>query len=776
MNRGTGVEVDVAFVDFRHLEGRPIDDQSFVEFAAKVDTRFASAIATADGVIHPWNLLLVDTPQGIEAHADFYAKLATSFFDFRIIVIIDVTSEENDLDITSLTIPERVISVRQKLKFIVVSDCRGVQWAAGGMVPNGVVYWDRDPAGNLSINVICEVLRESAVFTAVFDSILARDSDAWAVGTKQVWMGKLSGELTQDVFVEVGKDTIGSGRLASKEMETWPEPMLLVGTAVVPGTLPETGEIARSYSQIDELAVKIEAEFGIRGPVKRQILTRIAESPDRQQSLARLLGDRTTSLLPRITSLVNSIDATNGFDRDELRHLKQEGVDLRAALVTEDSSAQMENEFVEGILNKVQDAIESGHSIERLIQEVSDTSKRVRPRSKTQISFDIEECLKEVTGAVGTIEKSRDANPSGFLYRAGRMVARLLKIDWVRYVLGFLYLWVLVAGVLEVIGVKESGWARLWPSVLKKTGHVSAIAVSILLLVCVALAGAALKHADQKVRQWGRAHHIDTFRATSLHLRDTLALVATNDWASYDVRARVHSQLEALCEVLALVSDDVKVGFIEPFSEIDPDELDSEIPNPQVRQDLNARAQGRAFKYIAEIKEILRIDLAAIINRAMQHTYALRAPAGMSKVPGRVHAELTDDLERYVRDGRHFGLLYEHLSNNIAALKQRRELGQKIWGDPGLVDEAIRSVVLMSSPVEVVTFVGPNHLRLLSTDERDSAEVRFFPTHAVTRLTAISNQLGYSPEIVTTDSMSAAGVIRLTPFKAGVIDFEDSST
>ena len=120
--------------------------------------------------------------------------------------------------------------------------------------------------------MICEVLRESAVFTAVFDSVLSRDSDAWAVGTKQVWMGKLSGELTQDVFVEVGKDTIGSGRLASKEMETWAEPMLLVGTAVVPGTLPETGEVARSFSIIEEQATKLEGEFGIRGLVKRQIL------------------------------------------------------------------------------------------------------------------------------------------------------------------------------------------------------------------------------------------------------------------------------------------------------------------------------------------------------------------------------------------------------------------------------------------------------------------------------------------------------------------------
>ena len=554
-------------------------------------------------------------------------------------------------------------------------------------------------------------------------------------------------------------------------MGNWLEPDLLIGKAMVPGVLAEDGVLAQSFVDIEKSVTTAEKSFGIGGLVKRTLILRVASAPARQQSLVRLAVDGAQVLQPKVSALLNSIDATNGFDRDELRHLKQDGIDLLKARTTEEASQQLENHFIEGILNIVQGSIEDGHSIEQLLQSVEESARRVAPRTHSEINFEIESAISAISSALETAMKAQADPPKSLIFRIGRRVAKALSLDWVRYLLGFLYLWVLTSAIFQVLGLKDTRWMAVWPSVIRDTAHVSAIAAGCTLLVLVAVLGGILNLADSRIKSWGQSHQFGALRSALSQLKLSLINVATNDWASFEMRERVHTQLNGLSEVLVLVSQDVSDRFIRPFEQIDPDELEGDAPNPQVRQDLGARAQGRAFKYIADIKEIVRIDLASIVNQALQHTYALKAPAGMARVPGRVHADLSRELDRYVRDGRHFGLLFEHISANVNARNRRRDLSQRIWGEPGLVDEAIRNVVLMPSPLEVVTFVGPNQLRLIAADESESAEVRFFPTHATGRLAAISSQVNFSPNVVTTEAMSAAGVMRLTPFKSGVIEF-----
>ena len=771
MPRHTDHSADVAFVDFRGYDTRPEDPHAFVEFATTVDTRFSSTVSAAEGVIQPWNLLIVDTPEGLRKFADFYVKLGTSMLGFQIVILVDLGDESENLENASVVLPQAVLDLRQKVKLIFIGDHRGVLWSAGGMIPHGVVYWDRDPSGLQTVGIVEDVMREGAIFDELFRAMQQRDADAWVIGTKQVWMGKLSGELTQDVFVDVGKDVVGRGRLAPREMGSWMEPDLLVGEAEVPGVLVENGVLAESFASIQKSVTTSESSFGIGGMVKRTLLQRIAMAPARQQSLVRLSVDEVQVLQPKVSSLLHSIDATNGFDRDELRHLKQDGIDLLKARTTEEASQQLENLFVEGILNIVQGSIEDGHSIEQLLLSVEESARRVAPRTHTEIDFQIESAISAVSAALETTLKAQSVPPKSLIFRLGRRIAQALSVDLIRYVLGFLYLWVLTSAIFQIVGLKDAVWTSVWPSAIRKTAHVSAIGAGCVLLLLVAVAGLLLNAANTQIKNWGLSHQFGVLRSTISELKSSLIKVATNDWASFEMRERVHAQLNGLCDVLALVSKDVSDRFIDPFEQIDPDELDGDAPNPQVRQDLNAKAQGRAFKYIAEIKEILRIDLASIINQSLQYTYALKAPAGMARVPSRVHADLSRDLDRYVRDGRHFGLLFEHISANVNARNKRRDLSQRIWGEPGLVDEAIRNVVLMTSPVEVVTFISPNHLRLIAADESESSEIRFFPTHATGRLAAISSQISYSPDVVTTESMSAAGVIRLTPFKSGVIEF-----
>ena len=341
----------------------------------------------------------------------------------------------------------------------------------------------------------------------------------------------------------------------------------------------------------------------------------------------------------------------------------------------------------------------------------------------------------------------------------------------VRYVAGFLFLWTISAGVFEIWGDDDKGGFVPWPSVIRETMHVSAIVLCFILLSLVIIAGLILTYTDGEVRKWGRLHRLEQLDSAFKNLRRELALIATNDWAWYEPRDRVYKQLTGLQNILDIIATEIDQQFIAPFKGIDPEELELHVPNPRVRQDLNSKAQGRAFRFLEEIKAILRIDLAAMVSNSLQYTYQLKAESGLMSAPRKVEADIRKSITRYVRDSQHFGLLFEHLSISNQAKTQRRDLAKEIWEEPGLVDEAIIEVVLMETPVDVVTFVSANHLRFLSLDATESHELRFYPNHASSRVNTIGNQRGISPvNPIVTDSMSAAGVLRVTPLRPNVVE------
>jgi hypothetical protein len=327
------------------------------------------------------------------------------------------------------------------------------------------------------------------------------------------------------------------------------------------------------------------------------------------------------------------------------------------------------------------------------------------------------------------------------------------------------------AGVFEIWGDGDKGGFVPWPSVIRETMHVSAIVLCFILLSLVIIAGLILAHTDSEVRKWGGLHRLDQLDSVFKSLRNELGLIATNDWAWYEPRDRVYKQLTGLQNILDIIAREIDQQFISPFKGIDPEELELHVPNPRVRQDLNSKAQGRAFRFLEDIKAILRIDLAAMVSNSLQYTYQLKAEAGLMSAPRKVEADIRKSITRYVRDSQHFGLLFEHLSISNQAKTQRRDLAKEIWEEPGLVDEAIIDVVLMETPVDVVTFVSANHLRFLSLDATESHELRFYPNHASSRVNTIGNQRGISPvNPIVTDSMSAAGVLRVTPLRPNVIE------
>lgn len=758
----------VAFVDFRLSPQRPPSVEDFLELVVRTDKRFRAGSGSG-GVIYPWNLLLVDTPAGLAASGDFYDQLIRSIFDFRILIMLAVDEVEEGEEF-GLGIPESLRANPERLKLLVNTNRVGVLWRSGGLIPSGVVHWDRDPDGELALEALLDVLREQAVFTELFGHMTQRDEIAWAIGTRQVWMGRLSGALTQDAFIEVGRDVLGSGRLASKDFEPWPEPDHMVGSAKEEKVITHEGEVGSALSEATAHLSSWKNSFGLLSKKKR--LDRVAATPARQQGFLAQFDSQASEIIPTLQQLVREIDASNGFDRNELLVLREKGINLRAVRSHENSNESLENNFFEGVLHHTQASIQDGHSIEVLWDAASQSVKRIRPRSAGEAADAMDSDIAKFGVLLEKARKTSASPPSGVPFRLGRLVARAVRRPVVRYVGMFLFVWALVAGVYEIFGEGSDAGPIPWPDFVRETLHLAALSLDGLLLLLVAVGGFLLLHADKKIQAWGRQHDGVSLDKSWVTVKETLANIAVNDWAYYELRERVARQIEALRGVLEIVSDNVESNFVAPFRDVNPDELDEEMPNPQIREDLNARAEGQAFKFLTEVKKIVRLDLSSMVSESLELTYALGSPYGERMVPMRVNQHLGQAIERYVRDGKHFGLLYEHLSTSSQSLILRRDLAQRIWEEPRLVDEAMRSVVLMRTPVELVTFVEPNHLRLLMSDETNSAEVRFCPTYASARLEAVSNQIDYLPAgIISTEALSAAGVIRVTPFRPDVLTY-----
>ena len=760
---------EVAFIDFRKETTRPSDDQQLIQHAISVDNRFQAAVSTSSGVIRPWKLLFADTCSGLHQHVDFYVGLASSLFNYDIIILLDASDLKLDDQSESIKIPNDLASLNSRVKFVVLTDLCGVSWAAGGLVPSGVVYWEGDVEGESTIGVIADILRDHKVFSGLFATFQSSDSIAWALGTRQVWMGKLSGELTQDSFIEVGKDILGSGRLAQQDFDEWDEPEVLIGKSLVDQVLIPDGMIQTSFNSFSSAIQKLNAAFGIT--TRKNLLERVASFPKRQSEIVEKLTVEAPPSISEMTELVASINASNGFDRQELSDLRRTGIDLRKGSSVGTAASSVENNFVEGILQSTQSSIEDGHSVEQVQLALADTLLRIKPRDQDAINDKLSAIKAECDSALEHVKKTAASPPKGLLCRLGRGIAKQLNRPIVRYVAGFLFLWTISAGVFEIWGDDDKGGFVPWPSVIRETMHVSAIVLCFILLSLVIIAGLILTYTDGEVRKWGRLHRLEQLDSAFKNLRRELALIATNDWAWYEPRDRVYKQLTGLQNILDIIATEIDQQFIAPFKGIDPEELELHVPNPRVRQDLNSKAQGRAFRFLEEIKAILRIDLAAMVSNSLQYTYQLKAESGLMSAPRKVEADIRKSITRYVRDSQHFGLLFEHLSISNQAKTQRRDLAKEIWEEPGLVDEAIIEVVLMETPVDVVTFVSANHLRFLSLDATESHELRFYPNHASSRVNTIGNQRGISPvNPIVTDSMSAAGVLRVTPLRPNVVE------
>ena len=759
---------ECAFVDFRHELTRPAGINEFIEYAMLVDVHFRVAVKAADGVINPWNLVLVDTPEGIVKYCDFYQLLADSAYGFKIIIMIDAYNYRDGAQWDNICLPEELLSLHQSLKFILLGDLRGITWKAGTLTPGSYVYWEPDPKGEANVDVLGEVLTKAEVFTKLFEDLKSCDAPMWALGLREVWLGKLPEAITRELLVDTGMDILGSGQLSGSEIESWREPPILTGRAEIAGVIVQGSDLDQAFRKIDKEVLALEESLGLRK--QRGKINRVARFPHLQQEKAKELFALIAETCIQTSDLVAKVDATDGFGRDEIRSLKREGIDLNVMPSGGVKSQEVVIEFLEQVLAQSQKAVENGLSVECFRDLLSESAERVEPRSNDAILEGINRVVSTLTESQAAAKKKNEQPPSGPMVKLGCFIAKAMQKSMVRYIGLFLYIWVITAGLVEILGDSKSKGSMIWPQYVSDLTHVSVIAVLAGLLVLLILAGFLLDNTHQKIHKWGAQHSLSTLKNNAEGLRTQMASIAANDWAMFSGRHKIYKILQSLENIYEVIHSRIQDGLVDRFDNPDSTARQTNIYNPHIRNNLTADVQKNAFRHMSELKNIVRWDMAAIISECLElHTWHLLGHGYLEAIEEAIDDHLKVEIRKYVDDGLHFGLLNEEVSEIELSHSMRQDLGKKIWEEPGAVEQAIREVVLMPSPAEMITFITEDQVIFLSADEDESREIRFFPKIALGRLTAVKQLVGMSPLVVATKSVSSAGILRVTPLKSNIV-------
>jgi hypothetical protein len=759
---------ECAFVDFRQESTRPTGINNFIEHAMSVDVHFKVAVSAAAGVINPWNLVLVDTPEGIVHFSPFYQSLADSAYGFKIIIMVDASAYRDGAQWDNMYLPDELLSLHQTVKFILLGDLRGITWKAGTLTPGSYVYWEPDPIGEANIGVVGEVLTKSEVFAALFDVLRSCDAPMWALGLREVWLGKLPEAITRELLIETGIDIVGSGQIGNSEIETWKQIPHLIGKAeisdvIVPGSL-----LDESFKKTDKEALALESSLGLRK--QRGKIDRIAVFPRLQQEAGKKLFSTIEELSIQTSKLVAEVDATDGFERDEQRALKKQGIDVEALPSSGVKSQEIVNEFLESVLAQSQKAIEHGHSVVQFADLLSESAEKVAPRSNDQVQVGFNQIVAKLMDSEAATKKKNEQPPSGPLVKMGVFIAKALQKTWVRYVGLFLYIWVITAGLIEILGDSESKGSAIWPQYISDVTRVSVIVVLAVLLTLLTLAGFLLFNTHQKIHKWGMQHSLSSLKDNVDSLRTELSSIAANDWAMYAGRDKAHRILLSLEKIYDVIKSRIHDGLVARFDDPSSAEVRPDIHNPHVRKNLTSDVQKNAFKHMTELKNIVRWDMASLISECLElHTWHLLGRSHVESVEKAVDDHLEGVIRKYVDDGLHFGLLNEEVSDIPLSHSMRQDLGKKIWEEPGAVEQAIRDVVLMPSPAEIITFTTEAQVILFTADEDGSKEIRFFPNIALAALVAVQKLVGTSPVVISTSSVSSAGILRATPLKSNIV-------
>jgi hypothetical protein len=648
------------------------------------------------------------------------------------------------------------------VRVVAITDSGGCEWAVGDPLPSGIAYWDRDKEGSATLGVVSEPLSIEPVFDAFFESTTVGGYDAWSIGTRQVWFGRLPQKATADSLYETGQALVGDdgdATLLPRSAE-WEIPSALDGTATEEDLLTMLdGSILDSYQQIRRQLSSEKLIFGVTG--KLQTLERVASFPEHHFRVVQQLAERASAVDSNVAVLLSSIDARDGFDEEENRKFDRLGISIKRSDSYRSIYRDVATQLNDRIVNGVRDWIRTGHSIAPLILTVDDTVERITPKSPQQIVEEfsdrsLEPLSQRLLGAKGSM-------PRGPLIRVGKLFAKCLQPVWARFFIAVLYTWIVTTGVFEAIDQgRTPGFMPVPESIRGVAADIFVVLAAVLTLVIAGL-GVVLILADAKIRQWGKSAGLLDLERMLQKQQEYLEKIVLNEWVLNKTRRRTASSLRYLSETLRGLSGVIRTRLIDSHAELSKQPDSNPSPNPAVRCDLNDVAAAGTFMQLDQVVAILRNDISTLIDDVLSLRIHEFKGVGASSVPTEINESIAQKVDQFVKHLLSEGPLSLDLARNRESAMLRKRLIETYWKNVSLVSSAVHDSALTSKEARLVQFISADDLLHLDQDRQSTVLIRFAPEPSREEIQGLAASAGLN--LIFTETTSCAGVLRATGFR-----------
>ncbi|NDA80383.1 MAG: hypothetical protein EBX92_04495 [Actinobacteria bacterium] len=747
-------DANVLTLDLRDKDSVP---ESFEALVAK-----QKATSTGDGVVRPWNLLLIDTVDLIRGHHDLYESILQSSARPRLIILLEGDLFDAKTSLPRVTFPPIFQEHRSQVRILAITNRSGCEWAAGAPLPSGIGHWAADPSGELTLPILIEPLAIEEVFNSLFAGTSSGGYDAWSIGTKQVWFGRLPAKATADSLYETGQALVGDDGDAAllPKSNDWEIPPALDGTAVEENILTVSqGSILEHYQNIRRLISAEKLMFGVTG--SSGALRRVAAYADHHERVLKNLEERTEAIEGVVTDLLNSIDAGDGFNEDESRRFDQLGIVLKRQDNYRSIYRDAANQLNDRIVNGVRDWIRTGHSIAPLIITVEDTVDKVRPLTREQILEKFQEVsLQRLKEKLATASLNR---PKGNLIRIAVATARLLQPTWARVVFAVLYSWLVATGIFEAFDHgRTKAFLPVPQAIREQTANVLVVLAIIVTLILIGI-GIIFTEADNRIRRWGKNVGLIELERAIQAQQTFLERVTLNEWVLSKTRRRTANSLKYLSDTLRGLAAVIREKLIDSHEALTKSVQESTSPNPSVRRDLNDVAAAGTFMQLERVIEILRTDISTLIDEVLSLRIHEFKGIGGAAVPREINESIALKVDRFVERLIDDGPLSLDIALSRDSVLLRKTLIETYWKNVSLVSSAVHNSALTPADAPLLQFVNSSDLLHLDQQPDETVLVRFAPEPSRDEIYSLA--ANDDMKIIFTETTSCAGVLRLTGFR-----------
>lgn len=771
------------------------------EDAGEIETQAFSSFqrlrvrAPADGMIDASRIVVVASFEAIHAHTLALERVLAAQSVDRVICVLRGSHLSADETI-SLTPQLNLAPVAA----IWVDDPRGVVWSMRTAKARALTVYDGDPDGDAAFELLIDCLRLPEVFDDVFAK--AKESGTVVSPALRVFVpGATDARLNETAELTAVSVLTSGGR-----------PDLEISMDYIPGDLE-----ARSFL-FGQAPVPVEFFDGQGkvGQLSREIDTRLAqvdeavkaitEHPpmryrpiERANGAIRAVGDALAALKRELMDLFGQIDGSNGLNAEEVKKLRSAG--LRSGSTK--AIALDEPDEAEGLLrNHALSELRRTSSLQAVVSDLRRLHERGTPRTPR-------ETLELLDGVApdSVVERMRRNPPLRvsisdwqsllLIFVACTGAAGTWAGAWLFVVLALLALGAFFYGVTrpisEIRGLSISGarHAAARSHIYLVTGSAifglaagfsirsasGSIEIHVLgALVAIVTVPLLAFHAWRAAsRRW--LETADPVGAGEVAHRalELTADVAMNDWVLAETRVRfagVAEKLSASLEALriALLGDLAPTGQHRESLEQPAQGVARAACNPAVRADLSNVGGGALYKHSAKLEEIVLDDYLDTLAATVEENWAQVAAGDQQTGERAVLQDLRRRLSSYRDDLRRNGLFGSRVwidGRDEDALStegrvRRRDLLAELWASLDL-----GRLLNYAADAELVQLCSAEMLVLLGQDPTEARLVRFAPATPSGR---------QANEIVRTNSMLMAGVIRLVPLRSGTVEFEDLRT